>query len=121
MPSTGSFSFTTPVGMVDRVHRDTSVHWTPSQPTSASRFADRDVLVIDIADLADRRHAVLRDLAGLPGRQFHERVLFFLRNKLRRSTGRTHHLPALAWLEFQVVDDSAWRNIPQRQRVAHKN
>src|SRR6202007_3233863 len=75
----------------------------------------------DVADLPDRRHAILRNLASLAGRQLHQRVFFFLRDQLRRPTRRPHHLSTLARLQFQVVDLRAWRNIPQWQGIADQN
>src|SRR4051812_41692279 len=65
MPSARSLSFTTTVRMIHRVHRNAPVMRTLAQPPRPSRLADRDVLVIDVADLPDRRHAILRDLARL--------------------------------------------------------
>jgi hypothetical protein len=53
IPLTG-FSFATTVGMVDGIH-DNPAHMRPSSfPPRTSRFPDRDVLVVDITDLADR-------------------------------------------------------------------
>src|SRR5580693_5542039 len=121
MPDARSLSFTAAMRMVYRVHRYTAVVRTLTQPPRPSGFADRHILVIDVADLPDRRHAVLRNLARLARRQLHQRVLFFLRHQLCRSTRRAHHLSALARLEFQVVNLRAWGNVAQRQRVAHKN
>ena len=77
--------------------------------------------MIDVANLSDRSHAVLRNLAGLARRQLHQRVLGFLGHQLRRSARRAHHLSTLARLQFQIMNLGARRNIPQRQRVAHQD
>src|SRR5512135_268031 len=43
--------------VVDGVHRDAPVVRLPAEPAVAAGLADRDVLVLDVADLADRRVA----------------------------------------------------------------
>src|SRR5580692_8686435 len=121
MPAARSLSFTAAMRMVYRVHRYTAVVRTLTQPPRPSGFADRHILVIDVADLPDRRHAVLRNLARLARRQLHQRVLFFLRYELRRTTSRSHHLSALAGFQFQIVNNRTWWNITQRQCVTNEN
>src|SRR3954447_4421892 len=102
--SARSLSFAATVWMVDRVHRHTAVHRTTSQPAGASSLADGDVLVIEIADLSDSRHALYQHPAGLAGRQLQQRVLAFLGHQLCLGAGRTRHLRALARLQLNVVD-----------------
>src|SRR5438270_13281150 len=108
MPSTRSLTFTTAMRMVHGVHRNAAVMRTLPQPSRTSCLADRNVLVIDVAHLSDRSHAVLRNFARLARGQLHERVLRFLRYQLRRSACRTHHLSALARLQFQIMNLGAW-------------
>ena len=64
--------------VVDRVHRDAAVVRPPAQPAVAAGLADRDVLVLEVADLADRRVALDVDLAHLARGQPHLRVVAFL-------------------------------------------
>src|SRR5689334_21795790 len=47
-----------PHRMVDGVHDRAPDGWAEALPPHATGLADRDVLVVEIADLADRRHAV---------------------------------------------------------------
>src|SRR5581483_4616822 len=107
--------------MVDRVHRNPAVMRTLTQPPRTTRFADGDVLVVDIADLPNRRHAVLRNFAGFAGRQFHQGVFAFFRHQLRLPTRRAHHLRALSRAKLQVMNRRARWNIFQRQRVPNQN
>src|SRR5688572_20591854 len=51
--------------MVDRVHRHAAHVRLLAQPARPAGLADRDVLVVDVADLADRRQAVGVDLPDL--------------------------------------------------------
>ena len=50
-------TFTTAVWMVNRVHSHTTIVGTLAEPPGLTRFAVRFVLVLDIADLPNRRHA----------------------------------------------------------------
>src|SRR5581483_10022606 len=54
-------SFSSAVRMIDRVHRHPSDGRTPSHPPRSSRLAVRIVLMVDVADLSDRRHALGMD------------------------------------------------------------
>src|SRR3954468_6974224 len=121
MPSARSLAFAAAMRMVDRVHRYAAIHRTPSQPTSSSSLADRDVLVIDIAHLPDSGHAILRNLAGFSGRQFHQSVVAFFRDQLGGTAGGTHHLRALARLQLDIVDGGAGRDVAQGQRVPYQD
>src|SRR5690242_505166 len=60
MTPTRSLAFATPVWMIDRVHGNTAIVRTAPQPPLSACFTERDILMLDIADLADRSHA--RDL-----------------------------------------------------------
>src|SRR5690349_1490735 len=96
MTSAGSLTLAAAVRVIDRVHGDAAIVRTSSQPAHASGLADRHVLVIGVADLSDRRHAILEHLARLARRQLYQRIVAFLRDQLRRSARRPHHLRALA-------------------------
>src|SRR5437868_11006802 len=65
MASAGGLAFAAAMRMIHRVHRNAAVMRTFPQPACPSGFPDGDVLVIGVADLPDRRHAVLRDFARL--------------------------------------------------------
>ena len=121
MTSAGGLAFAAAVRMVDRVHGHAAVGRANAQPAVASGLADRNVLVIGVADLADRRHALHQHLAGLAGRQLQQRVVAFLRHQLRLSSGRARHLRALARPQLDVVHRGAGGNVLQRQRIADQD
>src|SRR5579864_8666955 len=58
MPPARSLALTTAMRMVNRVHRNPAIVRPLAKPTRSSRFTNRDVFVIDIADLTNRRHAI---------------------------------------------------------------
>src|SRR5580698_11494237 len=53
--SARGLTFTTTVRVIDRVHRDTAVGGPNTLPAIASGFADGNVLVVGVSDLADGR------------------------------------------------------------------
>src|SRR5262245_5589472 len=63
MPATGRAPLTTTHRVIDRVHRDAAVVRATTEPARATGFADRDVGVVDVRDLADRRAAIEVDHA----------------------------------------------------------
>src|SRR6185437_14492684 len=53
-------AFTAAVWVINRIHRHATVSRPTPVPARAPRFAVRHILVIQITELADRRHAVQR-------------------------------------------------------------
>src|ERR1039457_21610 len=104
--------------VVDGVHRDAAVVRLPAEPAVAAGLADGDVLVLEVADLADRGVAVDTHAPKLARRHAEERVRALLRHELRPGSGRARHLPAAARLEFHVVQDRAERNRLERKGVS---
>src|SRR5262245_22233699 len=103
--------------VVDRIHDRATHRWPEATPAHAARLADRDVLVIEIADLADRGHAVEADEPDLARRQLQGRAAAFLGQQLRLSAGAAAELSAAARLELHVVHQGADRDVPDRPRV----
>jgi hypothetical protein len=58
--------FATSMGMIDRIHHDAADVRTATQPATASRLPDRNVLMIQIPNLPDSRHAGGQNPAHLP-------------------------------------------------------
>jgi hypothetical protein len=107
--------------MVDRIHRDAAVVRTPAHPPVAAGLADRHVLVLEVADLTDRRVTLDVHLADLARGQAHLRVGALAGHQLRGRAGRAHELAALAAGQLDVVDRCAEGDRPQRQRVARQD
>src|SRR5438046_4271063 len=102
-------------GMVDWVH-DRAAHCRPeATPTHAASLADRDVLVVEVAHLTDRGHAVETDEADLTGRQLQRRAVAFLGQELSLSTGASAELGTTSRLELDVVHERADRNVPRSE------
>src|SRR5262249_34443172 len=121
MASARRLAFAAAERVIHRVHRDAADVRPLPHPAAAAGLADRHVLVIEIADLADRRVTLHVDLADLAGWHLHRGVVALLRYNLRRRSGAARDLPALARLELHVVDQRAERNGLQWKRVARQD
>src|SRR6185369_9260825 len=117
----GSLAFTATMRMVYRVHRHTADVRTNSAPASTPGFAQRDVLVLDIANLPHRRAAFNRNAPHLTRRHTQLRVLAFLGEQLRERSGSPRHLSAFSGTQLDVVNLRAQRNVANRQSVSGKN
>ena len=117
MPGRG-LALATTVRMVARVHHHAADLGPLPKVSGAAGLAEVLVLVIEVADLADRGHAADRDAAHLARRESHRGELAFLGQQLRRDTGRPDDLATLAGDQLDVVDRGAERDVGERQRVA---
>ena len=93
----------TAVRMVDGVHGLAARLRAHAQVALAAGLADRDVLVVGVADHADRRAAGGAHLAHLAGGQAQRRVVALLGHQLHADAGGARELRAAARLELDVV------------------
>src|SRR4051794_37965930 len=100
-------TLTTAVRMVDRVHGLAARLRAHAQVTLAAGLADRDVLMVGVADHADGRAAGREDLAHLARRQAQGGVSALLRHELHADAGRARELAATAgW------SSTLWTSVP---------
>src|SRR5207344_1876406 len=92
--SAGGLAFAAAQRVIDRVHRDAAHMRALAHPAAAAGLADRHVLVIDVADLADRREALHVDLADFARRHLDRGVVAFLRHQLHGRTSAPRNLAA---------------------------
>src|SRR5215470_15830431 len=102
MPSARGLALAAAHRVIDRVHGHAAVVRPPAEPAVAAGLADRDVLVFEVADLADGGVTLDVDLTDLARGQAHLRVGALLGHQLRRGAGRADELPALAPGELDV-------------------
>src|SRR4051794_17920168 len=108
-------AFATAMGMVTRVHHDPADLRSLTHVAGPAGLAEVLVLVIEVADLADRGHAAHRDAAHLARRHPDRGVVAFLGEELRRGPGGPDDLAALARDQLDVVDRRAERDVGERQ------
>src|SRR5206468_10618983 len=97
------------VRMVYRVPRRAARLRAHAHVTLAAGLADRDVLVLGVADDPDGRAALGADHPHLAAGQAQRGHALVLRHELRARAGGAHHLRAAAGLELDVVDRGADR------------
>ena len=120
MAPTATFRFPlTPAHrVIDGIHHHTA-HMRPATlPASASRFATRDIHVIDVTDLTNRGEAILVDPANFARRQLHQRISRFQGGKRRLLPGGPRDLATASRNQFNIVNVCAERNGAKRQRVS---
>src|SRR5258705_1947002 len=114
-------TFSSAVRMIHRVHGHTAHGGLDAAPPRASGLAERFILMVKVANLANRSHAIDRKLAHFAAGHLHQREIAFFTQKLRRATRGPNRLPAASGVQFQVVHHGAGRNVPNLQRVSGKN
>src|SRR5438552_6694963 len=105
--------------VVARRHHDATDGRPPTHAAFVPRAADLAVLVLDVAELSDRRAAAHLHDANATRRKTDLRELAFLRDEPGPAAGRPHGRRAAAGLELDAVDRRAGRNVLERQAVAH--
>ncbi|AJE02536.1 hypothetical protein GPICK_03345 [Geobacter pickeringii] len=119
-PSRGS-TFTTTVGVINRVHCNTPNLRTPTEPTGAACLTKRNIFMIKVANLTNSRNAVKKNHANFTRRKFHLRILAFLRHQLRKGPRAPCQLPTFSNLQFNVMNDGTKWYSTKRQRISRLN
>src|SRR5436190_7892146 len=104
--------------MIDGVHHHSAHVRSPASPASTPSLAARNIHMIDIADLTNRRETALVNSANFAGRHFYQRITSLERSKRCLLPGTARDLPSAAWSQFDVVNIGSERNCTKRQRVA---
>src|SRR3954468_17257040 len=92
------------VRVVDRIHGRATRLRAHAHVALAAGLADRDVLVVGVADDADGRAALAANQPHLAGGEAQRRHALVLCHELGAGAGGAHHLRAAARLELDVVD-----------------
>ena len=109
------------MGVVIGVHDGTADSGTPTHVTLTASLTDVDVLVLDVADLANGGIAVGTHDADLAGGHTDLSVIAFLSHQLSGGTGGTHQLSAVAGMQLDVVDHGTNGDVGDGQSVAGQN
>src|SRR6478736_6283927 len=107
----GGLALAAAVRVVPRGHRDAPDLRTLAHVTGAPGLAEALVLMVDVRDLPDRRHAPDRDPAHLARGQAHLGEIALLGQELGRRARRADDLATLAGDELDVVDGRAERDL----------
>src|SRR5664279_5966317 len=114
----GRLALAATMGMVARVHHHPADLRPLPEMAGPAGLAQVLVLVVKVADLADRGHASNADPADLARWQPDLGVVALLGQQLGGNARRADDLAALARHELDVVDRGAQRDVGDRQGVA---
>src|SRR5438132_2558244 len=103
--------------MIDGGHHHAAHGRSPASPASTPSLAARNIHMIDIADLANRRETALVNSANFARRHFYQRVTSLERRERCLLPGTARDLPSTARSQFNVVNIRSERNCTKRQRV----
>src|SRR4051794_39131559 len=104
--------------MIDGVHHHPAHVRSPASPARTPGLAARNIHMIDIADLTNRRETGLVNSADFAGRHFYQRITSLEGRKRRLLAGTARDLPSTARSQFDIVNIGSERNCAKRQRVA---
>src|SRR2546427_4616284 len=104
-------AFASTMRMIDRVHYHATHGWANSHVTRAPGLSNRDVFMVQVAHLTDRRQAINVYQPHFARRELHMGVAAFLRHKLCRGPRAASHLRAFSRPKFDVVNGRTKRNI----------
>src|SRR5262249_28336366 len=80
-------AFTAAVRVIHRVHRHAAHRRTPSVPARAARLSVGHILMIQIAELANRGHTIHAEFSYFPVRQLDQRKITLFAQQLRGTAG----------------------------------
>src|SRR5690606_18617102 len=117
MTTTRGTTFTTTMGVIDRVHRHAANGRTDALPALGTGFTQRTQAVLGVRDFAQGGTALSQHLARFTGAKTQRHIGTLTRNQLRRSTSGTSDLSTLARLQFDTMNGGTQRDVAQRQAV----
>jgi hypothetical protein len=111
-------ALTATMRMIDRIHCDTAHVRPDTSPAGTARLTDRDIFVVDIADLPDRRAAFRLHHPLLTRGQLQQSELALFRHQLRLRAGSSSQLRTSPRLHLNRMHEGAERDILDSQCVA---
>src|SRR5208283_6208913 len=108
----------TAVRMVNRVHRDSTDMTALAEPSRAPGLTDRNIFMVEVADLADGSAAIRLHHPLLARGQLEQSHLALFGHQLSLHARAARELGAGARLHLDGVNDGAERDVLEHQRVA---
>ena len=117
--STRLTAFTTTHRVIMRVHDNTTVVRTTSQPARTSSLTGLFQCVVRVADATYRCLTSRKNLTSLSRREFNHTITALTRSQLSEITSRTNELGTLSRTHLNVVDDGTYGNVGQGKRITY--
>src|SRR3989344_6666127 len=105
------------VRVVDGVHRRAADRRADAHPARAARLTDDDEIVLLVTHRADRGVAEVGHFADFSRRELHLRVAGVVRDHFGEVARGTDKARTRAGREFDVVDEGADGNLPERHTI----
>src|SRR6266513_477291 len=102
-PAAGALALAAAERMIDRIHRHAADARAAAEPARLPGLADRQQLVLGVADFADRGEALAPHHPHLRRAEAQRDVVALFGHDLGARAGASTHLTALADLELDVV------------------
>lgn len=113
-----ALALTAAVRVVVRVHDGAADGGSPAEVTAAACLTDLDILVVNVANLADCCHAGSGNVSQLARGQTKKGVCAFLSHELCGVARRSCQLTASAGIKLNVVNESTGGDVGQGKCVA---
>jgi len=117
--STTLATFTTTHRVIMRVHNDTTVVRTTSEPTATSCLTGRLQRMIAVTNTTYSCLASTEDFASLTRGQLDNAIAAFTRSELSEVSCRTHEECTLSRTKLDVVDDGTNGDVLQRKSITN--
>src|SRR5262245_35611214 len=95
--------FSATMRMINWIHHHTADMRSAAFPTRATGLPDGNILMIQIPDLPHRRHAGTQNASHLTRLQANLNIGLIATHDLSETTGAPNELPALSWLQLDVL------------------
>src|SRR5258706_6400283 len=118
MAAAGSLACAATHRMIHRILGHGAAEGANATMPTPSRFAQYDIFMLGIADLANGRVAILVDSADFTRGQANLRITLIARHKSGRASGGANHVSAAARHHLDVMNRQPHRNPPKRNAVA---
>ncbi len=110
-------AFTTTHRVINRVHNDTTVVRTTTEPAAATSLTRLFESVVGVTDGTDSSFASTQNLACFTRRELNHTITALTRSQLSEVTSRTDEQSTLTGTQLNVVNHRTHRNVCQRKRV----
>src|SRR5947209_2776729 len=104
LATNGRATLTTAMRVVYRIHHRATDMWASPQQARTSSLANGDILMIEVAYLADGGNPTDMYEALLTRRQAHLGIIALFRHQLGGTACATDELTAAPWMQFQIMD-----------------
>src|SRR5690242_6163672 len=112
-PAARALAFAAAERVIDGVHRDAAYPRAAAEPARLPRLADRQQLVLGVADFADRGEALAPHHPHLRRAEAQRDVVALFRHDLRALPRAAAQLAAARDFQLDVVHRRAQRNLEQ--------